>query len=57
MVAVLKTAFASFGERGFESHPLRGPVEGRFDLYGNADLHRWRGQVAGHTIGLSVLPG
>jgi hypothetical protein len=23
MVAVLKTAFASFGERGFESHPLR----------------------------------
>jgi len=26
-------------------------------LYGNADLHRWRGQVAGHTIGLSVLPG
>ena len=23
MVAVLKTAFVSFGERGFESHPLR----------------------------------
>ena len=23
MVAVLKTAFAFFGERGFESHPLR----------------------------------
>ena len=24
MVTVLKTVFASFGERGFESHPLRG---------------------------------
>ncbi len=24
MVTVLKTVFAFFGERGFESHPLRG---------------------------------
>ena len=32
MVAVLKTAFAFFGERGFESHPLRRSVEERFDL-------------------------
>jgi hypothetical protein len=35
-VAVLKTAFASFGERGFESHPLRGQVEERFGLHGTA---------------------
>jgi hypothetical protein len=31
MVAVLKTVFAFFGERGFESHPLRQPERERFD--------------------------
>jgi hypothetical protein len=36
MVAVLKTAFAFFGERGFESHPLRGLVEERSDLHAAA---------------------
>jgi hypothetical protein len=33
MVAVLKTAFVFFGERGFESHPLRALGEERFDLH------------------------
>ena len=32
MVAVLKTAFVSFGERGFESHPLRSLREERVNL-------------------------
>jgi hypothetical protein len=31
MVTVLKTVFAFFGERGFESHPLRQSERERFD--------------------------
>ena len=33
MVTVLKTVFAIFGERGFESHPLRRLGEEMFDLH------------------------
>ena len=40
MVAVLKTAFAFFGERGFESHPLRGLGDDRFDLYAATESSR-----------------
>ena len=33
MVTVLKTVFAFFGERGFESHPLRGLGKEKSDLH------------------------
>jgi hypothetical protein len=57
MVTVLKTVFAFFGERGFESHPLRG-LAGK-SLTGTllrSGMDRL-GQVASLTIGFRDVRG
>ena len=55
MVTVLKTVFAFLGERGFESHPLRGAGEETpcGSLPGNGmGMPR---QAVSCTVGLSVV--
>ena len=49
MVAVLKTVFAFFGERGFESHPLRFKVAG-----GNLKVHEYQAKALMAQYGIPV---
>ena len=57
MVTVLKTVFAFFGERGFESHPLRGlGGESLTGTLPRSGMDRRR-QIASLTIGFRDVRG
>jgi succinyl-CoA synthetase beta subunit len=52
MVAVLKTAFAFFGERGFESHPLRFKEQG-----GKLKIHEYQAKALLAQYGIPIPRG